>query len=214
MMPINTPLHKELSDIAKQVTSNTYVEPPADPDEPQSGQVTQATVVSEDELRAEAANNFARALTELTGTPFRISVVQRFTAQRSHLTLQALTSQALSMQESMNRMHESIRNTDQAITSMLGNHWPREGGDLVLINVLLRMTQSIEEADTRIGRVLLNAMIRTTARHASRSKAKSTPPDSKTPGVTLVHLSESSSCLLYTSPSPRDLSTSRMPSSA
>ena len=29
-----------------------------------------------------------------------------------------------------------------------------------------------------------------------------------------VVLEESSSCLLYTSPSPRDLSTSRMPSSA
>ena len=30
----------------------------------------------------------------------------------------------------------------------------------------------------------------------------------------LDHLLESGSCLLYTSPSPRDLSTSRMPSSA
>ena len=107
--------------------------------------------------------------------------------------MQALTSQALIMQESIGRMHESIRNTDQAISSMLGNHWPQEGGDAVLINVLLRMTQSIEEADTRIGRVLLNAMIRTTTRHASKSKSKSAPPASKTPGVTLVQLSESSS---------------------
>ena len=109
------------------------------------------------------------------------------------MTLQALTSQALAMQESMGRMHDSIRNTDQAIASMLGNYWPREGGDMVLINVLLKMTQTIEEADSRIGRILLNAMIRTSTRHASRAKAKSTPPDSATPGVTMVHLSESSS---------------------
>ena len=87
-------------------------------------------------------------------------------------------------------MHESIRHTDRAISSMLGNRWPQEGGDAVLINVLLKMTRSAEEADTRIGRVLLDAMIRTTTRPATKAKPKAEPPH---PGVTLVTLSESSS---------------------
>ena len=34
------------------------------------------------------------------------------------------------------------------------------------------------------------------------------------PQVAIVEVDEDTSCLLYTSPSPRDLSTSRMPSSA
>ena len=38
--------------------------------------------------------------------------------------------------------------------------------------------------------------------------------DDTAQGMDLVERSESWSCLLYTSPSPRDLSTSRMPSSA
>ena len=162
-------------------------------DELQPGQVIEGTVVSEDELREEAARNFARVLTELTGTPFRISVVKRFTAQRSHLTPQALTSQALILQASIDRMHQNMRDAGQAISAMLGNQWPQEGGDAILISVLLGMTRSVEEADARISRVLLNAMIQTTTRPAQRSKPKSAPPIVKTPGVTVVDLSESSS---------------------
>ena len=39
-------------------------------------------------------------------------------------------------------------------------------------------------------------------------------PQEKERGITITAAAISTSCLLYTSPSPRDLSTSRMPSSA
>ena len=41
-----------------------------------------------------------------------------------------------------------------------------------------------------------------------------TPPQGKTCELNLAYENLNSNCLLYTSPSPRDLSTSRMPSSA
>ena len=55
---------------------------------------------------------------------------------------------------------------------------------------------------------------RTAAKGASSSSSSSSAQLADVPSVGVVHATRLAACLLYTSPSPRDLSTSRMPSSA
>ena len=138
------------------------------------------------ELQRNAAKHFAKAMTELTGKPFRASVAQRFTSQRSYHTMQELTYQALSMRECCDRMHREIRDAGEAITAMIGHRWPEEGGDSMLIRTLLQLTRNAEEADEKIGKMLLDAMIETTPRTPRQA-----PPTVQ--GVTVVNLSDSSS---------------------
>ena len=68
---------------------------------------------------------------------------------------------------------------------MIGHRWPEEGGDSMLIRTLLQLTRNAEEADEKIGEMLLQAMIETRAR-----PPREAPPAVK--GVTVVDLSGSS----------------------
>ena len=96
-----------------------------------------------------------------------------------------------------------------------------EGGDLCGVGYYLAWTNMPGEANSRYvlmryqmeARTLLNRLTNLGAGISTATRAD-VFPDSPDPARNEVITNEILACLLYTSPSPRDLSTPRMPSSA
>ena len=92
-----------------------------------------------------------------------------------------------------------------------------------LVEGVAETTATLVELDRELERRGIPAVVRTPTGEVVTSAPEIRPFDQLPPGTaprgegdrfaTLV-LEDGTSCLLYTSPSPRDLSTSRMPSSA
>ena len=82
-------------------------------------------------------------------------------------------------------MYRGWKDAEAWMVNMIGHRWPDHGGDTMLIRTLLQLTRNSEEADKKIGEILLQAMIETKARPPR------VPPQAAK-GVTIVDLSGSS----------------------
>ena len=82
-------------------------------------------------------------------------------------------------------MYRGWKDAEAWMVNMIGHRWPDHGGDTMLIRTLLQLTRNSEEADKKIGEILLKATVET------RARPPRVPPQ-EIPGVIRVDLSDSS----------------------
>ena len=89
------------------------------------------------------------------------------------------------------------------------------GAIVTVITALVSYNIKKEEVFTNIGKELLITYNRLSYLYSQLIKCSNALKNSEeSPSIIYKEIMENYNCLLYTSPSPRDLSTSRMPSSA